>query len=793
MKKLILIFLFLAMSSTSNAAIIFEDDFESSSTAWPLATPSGQTGYWDSWESNRTCSNFGCSNCAALPAEAGGKLMYKATTGGYDNSKAIRILLDPSCDGQNGYLGSFDWVSPGGYTELYYGYHMKIDSDIGGSGDWCKFPHWIDQGTSSGSVGNSVNNQWWFEAFGMNLGSSDQLKISIQTGSADIQSYWGTGVYGNEIKDGDWHWVEWHVKGNSSSSASDAVIEVWVDGVLQGQKTNFKTYAAGKPYIYDVKWEIGNCSADNNFGTGSWTTGWKSIYIDNVKISNTYIGPPGGSEEDTEDPTIAITSPTSSSTYDNGDTSTINISGTASDNIGVTSVTWVNSRGGSGTASGTSPTWSVSAIQLYDGSNVITVTAVDAALNSSTDTITVTYTPGVTTPLLSESFSDSSFASRGWYDNTSHGTIVSGGQSGNCLQWAWTAGQQKPANGGSMRHSFTPSEEITFTTYVKFQSTWRGSQQTYHPHLFMILSDLDDAWQSPYYAYLNTYVEFLSQVGSPYAIYPQTQIQDNLRVAVCPGSSYPCDLTSTTEYRAVGQCNGTIGDAGTQTTCYYDEPDWIGERIWRNTGYSVTKDSWQKVTAHFKMNTVVGGVGQADGIMKVWIGEDLVINKTNISYRTGQDATKKFAQMVLAPYIGDGSPITQTMWVDELVLMAGEPGGSDTTAPYTYISSSDPSYISSDLLSVTATCTDNVGVTSAKWRMSAAPDVSNGTACTCDDGTCDETSEAVTCSTSGYTRGANTLYVGCGDAVPNWGAGDSIVVNYNLPATVTNLKIVGGD
>jgi hypothetical protein len=95
---------------------------------------------------------------------------------------------------------------------------------------------------------------------------------------------------------------------------------------------------------------------------------------------------------DIQSPIVTITSPTSASTY-NTPNSTINIGGTASDNVGVTQVTWSNSRGGSGTASGTT-NWTVSNITLYCGSdNIITVTAEDAAGNSSTDTLSVDVMP----------------------------------------------------------------------------------------------------------------------------------------------------------------------------------------------------------------------------------------------------------------------------------------------------------------------------------------------------------------------------------------------------------------
>jgi len=93
---------------------------------------------------------------------------------------------------------------------------------------------------------------------------------------------------------------------------------------------------------------------------------------------------------DITQPTVTITSPTSNPTYSTG-TSPLTIGGTASDALGVTQVTWVNDRGGSGTATGTT-SWSASGIVLQSGSNVLTLTARDAAGNTASDTLTVTFT-----------------------------------------------------------------------------------------------------------------------------------------------------------------------------------------------------------------------------------------------------------------------------------------------------------------------------------------------------------------------------------------------------------------
>src|SRR5216117_3643829 len=94
---------------------------------------------------------------------------------------------------------------------------------------------------------------------------------------------------------------------------------------------------------------------------------------------------------DATPPTVAITAPTSNPTFSTS-TTPLTLGGTASDNVGVTQVTWTNSAGGSGTATGTT-SWTASGIVLQPGTNVLTVTATDAAGNTATDTLTVTFTP----------------------------------------------------------------------------------------------------------------------------------------------------------------------------------------------------------------------------------------------------------------------------------------------------------------------------------------------------------------------------------------------------------------
>ncbi|MCK5099513.1 MAG: hypothetical protein KAR45_15505, partial [Desulfobacteraceae bacterium] len=106
---------------------------------------------------------------------------------------------------------------------------------------------------------------------------------------------------------------------------------------------------------------------------------------------------------DVTDPSVVINSPTSDTGYNTIEPN-INISGTTSDDSGVTQVIWSNSAGGSGTATDSDESristaalgmtsWSVSDISLSVGENVITITASDATGNTSSDSITIMYQP----------------------------------------------------------------------------------------------------------------------------------------------------------------------------------------------------------------------------------------------------------------------------------------------------------------------------------------------------------------------------------------------------------------
>src|SRR3990170_120817 len=116
-----------------------------------------------------------------------------------------------------------------------------------------------------------------------------------------------------------------------------------------------------------------------------------------------------GTAPDTIAPGISITSPTAGPAY-TASGPTLTLKGKAWDLVGLTQITWVNDRGGTGTITvlggkpGTKVGWTAMGIVLWPGTNVLTVTARDGAGNTSPSrTLTVTYTPasppGAASPL----------------------------------------------------------------------------------------------------------------------------------------------------------------------------------------------------------------------------------------------------------------------------------------------------------------------------------------------------------------------------------------------------------
>src|SRR5690242_4803242 len=314
-----------------------------------------------------------------------------------------------------------------------------------------------------------------------------------------------------------------------------------------------------------------------------------------------------------------------------------------------------------------------SALALLPVALIFACTVGDQPISGPTKANALTSAPAAGTLLFQESFEDNSFAARGWYDNTAMAITntqhVAG--SSNALEVHFLPGATQPTWGGSARHLFPSSPTLYISYWVKYSDNWIGSAHTYHPHEFLVLSDLDGDWDGPSNNWMTTYVEQNYQNGG----IPRVQLQDNKAINSTLGTP-PFNLVGTTEDRSVDGCNGVV-EANVVTTCF-NMPPWYNDKEFSagqvafqpnpGTGY---KGNWNHVEAYLQINSISGGVGQADGVVQYWFNGTLMIDRHDVLFRTGARPNINFHQFIIAPWIGDGSPVDQYMWVDNLTVATG--------------------------------------------------------------------------------------------------------------------------
>jgi hypothetical protein len=281
--------------------------------------------------------------------------------------------------------------------------------------------------------------------------------------------------------------------------------------------------------------------------------------------------------------------------------------------------------------------------------------------------------------LFCEHFDDTAFADRGWYDGP-RGDVSAqtrGPESTGALRCTYQR-QERGCQGGTPgRHLFGPSESVYLEYWVRYGAGFVGSGRPYHPHEFNILTNKDGPYIGPAGTHLTTYVEQLAGV-------PRLALQDMLNVDLgcilrnddsivgCNGDFATYEFT---ENRSVASCNGLQGDVDKRDCFQSDATHWYSARAWdAPSSTNLYDDRWHLVAALFRMNSISGGVGQVDGALRYWMDGELVLSSDRILFRTDQNADMMFNQLLIAPYIGDGSPVEQTMWIDDMRLLVNGDG-----------------------------------------------------------------------------------------------------------------------
>jgi hypothetical protein len=225
--------------------------------------------------------------------------------------------------------------------------------------------------------------------------------------------------------------------------------------------------------------------------------------------------------------------------------------------------------------------------------------------------------------LIEEGFEDANFGARGWYDSRSPiittDESIPGSQS--ALELHFNQGSMS-VTGSPGRHLFQETDVVVLSYWVKYSANWVGSARSVHPHEFYFLTNKDGEFVGPAAAYLEVLVE-----------------QNHNRVdGMVPWIGIRGEIF-----------------AGSETFTDAPGPNY--------------KNDWHFIEAMIQMNSAPG---VADGIVRYWFDGRLVTDETDVLIRTEpDDADMRFNQMLIGPFInggGAGSPVDQTMWVDDLRL-----------------------------------------------------------------------------------------------------------------------------
>ena len=176
-----------------------------------------------------------------------------------------------------------------------------------------------------------------------------------------------------------------------------------------------------------------------------------------------------------------------------------------------------------------------------------------------------------------------------------------------------------------------------------------------HPHLIYFLTNANDAYKGPAVTHLTLYVE-------PH--------NGKLRLAATDieNANEPHGLT---QGPLVGGYNGKAYDS--QQVLFGD-------------------GTWYCVEAMFKLNSLdfPNDSPNADGQLRAWVNNQLVIEETDVVFRTTDFPDMKFNQLLVSPYFGDGLlPHAQALWIDDVAV------GTKRIGPATGGNTNDPPTITS--------------------------------------------------------------------------------------------------
>jgi Right handed beta helix region/Periplasmic copper-binding protein (NosD) len=488
---------------------------------------------------------------------------------------------------------------------------------------------------------------------------------------------------------------------------------------------------------------------------------------------------------DTTPPVVTITGPTSSPTFSTGTSPLTTFSGGATDNIGVTSVTWTNDRGGSGTATCPScgpgapiVSWSVPSIALQTSppANVLTVVAHDAATNNSTPvTLAVTLTVSPPTASL-----------------TATPSTITAGQS-STLSWSSTFATSCTGTGFSTGNTTSGSLSVSPTVTTTYSVSCSGTGGTANSNATVTVTPPADTTPPVVTITGPVSTPTFSTGTSPLTTFAGSAT-DNVGVTSVTWTCPTCTPTSGTAACA------TCGAGATSVSWSVGS---IGLQLGDNVLTAIAHDAAgmnspaDTLTVTLTAPPPTASLSALPTSITVGGSSTLTWSSTNATSCTGtgfSTGTATSGSLSVSPtvtttYSVSCSGTGGTANSSATVTVTPAP---DTTPPVVTITGpvSTPTFSTgtSPLTTFAGTATDNVGVTSVTWTCPTCTPTSGTATCT----TCGATgtpAQNVSWSVSSIAlqAGSNVLTVIAHDAANLNSPADTLTVTLTNPAPTASL------
>jgi hypothetical protein len=235
---------------------------------------------------------------------------------------------------------------------------------------------------------------------------------------------------------------------------------------------------------------------------------------------------------------------------------------------------------------------------------------------------------------FSESFEDTKLTDRGWYDGSRFTLSDKESAAGRrSIQFHFPQGQLTPPNGKGARHLFEPTEVIYLRFYQKLSPGWGWTNRPYGPHLMLFMTTENGQFDGPAATHLTLYIE---------------PVNGKLRLGAqdIQNKDAPHGLT---QGPLRGGYNGRLYDS---KAVLFDD------------------GKWHLVEAMFKLNSLdrTKDRPNPDGELRGWVDGKLVVEHTDVIFRSSDFPKMKLNQFLMLPYFHHGVPHDQTLWIDELAV-----------------------------------------------------------------------------------------------------------------------------